>query len=87
MKLRTIKNHEECESSQFNIRSLNEIVVYYEDGDSDSAPTSNFDVFLESNQMWKYMPYAFGDRDLIADEFNTRFHEPMNDEERKQGYY
>jgi hypothetical protein len=86
MKLRTIKKHIECEASQFNIHSLNEIIVYYAGGDADSAPISDFDVFLESNQMWKYMPDAFADHDLIPDETNTYFREP-NDEERDEGCY
>lgn len=87
MKLRTKKNHIECESNQFNIHSLNEIIIYYAGGDADSAPTSDFDVFLESNQMWKYLPDALSDHDVISNETNTYFRESNTDEERERGWY
>ena len=87
MKLRTVKNHVECESSTFNIISLDEIIFYYNDGSGYSLPISDFDVFLESLQMWKFMPDAFRDVDLIRGEFNDRFREPMNEEERQRGWY
>jgi hypothetical protein len=87
MKLRSIKNHVECESTSFNIFSLSEIIIYYAGGDADSAPISDFVVFLESTRTWKYMPDAFGDRDLIPDGLNSHFREPVNDRERKNGYY
>lgn len=81
MKLRYKNTGTECGGSRFNMSALAEVDV----GD-DSASISDLDVYLERTQEWKDMIQAFKDRDLITDNYNSRFFEPANEEDRKRGY-
>ena len=78
-------------SNKFNINSLGEIIVYYYDrhglpGGADSDYLKDYEVWLEQRQCWKPMLEAFKDRDLIIDNYNTRFFEPKTKEDRQRGY-
>lgn len=81
MKVRYKNNGQLAWSSQFNILTLNEVLT----GD-DSVFISSLDVFIEAKQEWKDLRQAFKDRDVITDNYNSRFFEPQNEEDRKRGY-
>ncbi len=71
-------------------------------GGADSVFISDLEVFISKNLQfllnkgiipeWKSVGYwvsmseAFKNNDLITDNYNTKFFEPENDEERKRGY-
>lgn len=92
MKVRHKKSGCLGHSNKFNIHSLNEIIVGFDDDENgepmgaDSDFIRNYEVFLEKTQQWKCMSQAFKDHDLITDNYNERFFEPKNDEERERGY-
>lgn len=80
-------------ASQFNIHGLGEMIVYFDDdpvtGESngmDSVFCRDYEVFLETTGKWKAMDQAFKDRDLINDNYNTRFFEPKTQEDRERGF-
>lgn len=81
MKVKYKKSGVIAGSSMFNTSTVGEVLT----GD-DSAYIKELDVWLEALQEWKDMPQAFKDHDLIADNFNTCFFEPRNEEDRKRGY-
>jgi hypothetical protein len=75
-------------ASQFNVRGLTEVIVGFDgEGGMDSCFIADLEVFVEARQEWKPMRQAFKDRDLIPDNFNTRFAEPKDETERTRGYY
>lgn len=74
-------------SDDFNEHSLNEIIVYFEDGDASSEYIRDYEVFLEKTSEWKDMNTAFDNRDLIPNNYNTAFSEPKTEEDRERGYY
>lgn len=87
MKVRLKKTGDIGQSDRFNNSSpVSEVIVYYEEGDADSVFIKDLDVLL-SNGKWKDMSMAFNDKDLIPDNYNVRFKEPSNYEERNRGYY
>jgi len=71
-------------------------------GGADSVYISELEVFITKNLEfllkrtiipewtpvghWMSMSEAFKNNDLITDNYNTKFFEPKNDEERKRGY-
>lgn len=78
-------------SSRFNVHSINEIAVGYDDEDGntrgmDSDYIHNYDVYLESKGAWKDLAQAFRDHDVITDNYNTKFFEPTTEEDRVKGY-
>lgn len=73
-------------SGNFNTSSLSEIVVYFEEGDCSSEFIKEYDVFIKAKNEWKDLGEAFKDRDIIVDNYNTRFFEPDNEEDRQRGY-
>ena len=87
MKLRYKKDGSEAASSQFNIHALDEIIAFFAN-DMDTMFIKDFDVWLEKTTPpgWKDMSEAFRDHDLITDDYNTRFFEPTNDDDRKRGF-
>lgn len=89
MKIRKKSNHLITGvATGFNVRGLGEIIISYDnEGGMDSDYICDYDVFLPSINGWKAMDEAFKDRDLIPDNYNTRFREPKNDEERQRGWY
>jgi hypothetical protein len=52
----------------------------------DSAFERDLDVWLEQKQCWKSMDEAFRDCDLITDDHNTHFFEPLTEADRARGY-
>jgi len=79
-------------SGDFNICSIDEIIVGFDDNPdgthngADSCFMTDYYVFLEATQTWKDMPQAFRDKDIITDEYNTYFFEPKTKEDRERGY-
>lgn len=87
MKLRNKLTSDLCQSDKFNMHSTSEIIVFYED-DCDSDYIKNFDVELGVGDAvrWVDLRQAFKDHDVITDNFNTRFFEPKDEEDRARGY-
>lgn len=80
-------------TGKFNIHALNECICFWPEGDADSVYFKDLDVFIEATSGvtekqigWKDMREAFSDKDIIVDNFNTRFFEPANEEDRKRGF-
>lgn len=84
MKVRTKKDLGECFSTNFNTSTFGEVIVHFDDGSADSMFISELDVYLKSG--WKDMRQAFKDRDLIPDNLNTCFFEPLTPEDRQRGF-
>ncbi|BBB91034.1 MAG TPA: hypothetical protein PKA28_10705 [Methylomusa anaerophila] len=87
MKVRSKKTGDLGYSSKFNLHAMSEIIVYFEEGDCDSAYIDEYDVFLESTKTWKPLNEAFRDRDIITDNYNSEFREPRDAVERERGWY
>lgn len=86
MKIRSkAKPDEVGQAGDFNVASLNEIFVYFEDW-MDTDFITNYDVFLETTQQWKDLAQAFKEHDVIVDNYNTCFFEPKNEHDKAQGY-
>ena len=85
MKIRNIKTGEEGTSGKFNIHSLTEIFVYFDDW-MDTDFMHNYEVFIEATQTWMTFNNAFNEKHLINDNHNTYFFEPTNEEDRERGY-
>lgn len=85
MTLRHKKTGASCSGSQFNIHALNEIIVYFDDGDANSDYPREYDVLLSSGE-WKDLQQAMKDHDVIHDNYNTWFFEPQTPEDRERGY-
>jgi hypothetical protein len=75
------------DSSRFNVHSLNEIIVQFDEGDCSSEFIRDYDVQLTETGEWKCLRTAFKERLVIPNEMNTSFGEPKNESERKQGFY
>lgn len=89
-------------SSKFNLGSNKEVIVIYEDGYIDSVFISELEVFITKNLKfllnkgekqewspvghWISMDEAFKNKDLITDNYNTKFFEPKDEEEKNRGY-
>lgn len=72
-------------SSEYNVYSPFEIVVYYDNDNCDSDFISNFDVQLQDDS-WKDMKKALDDHDIITDSHVTCFFFPENAEDKVRGY-
>lgn len=88
MKVRFTKNpFEEHSSSNFNVPSLDEVIVMFSgDGGADSCFIGDLDVYIETKQKWMPMYDAFRSHDIIVDNYNTIFFEPKNDADRERGF-
>jgi hypothetical protein len=71
-------------SSRFNTAGVGEVIVYWSLGDMDSEEISKLEVLLGG--VWKSMPQAFRDYDLVTDNLNVRFMEPPTPADRERGY-
>lgn len=87
MKIRNKKTLSQGNSSRFNTHALSEIIVCSVDGDCFSEFISECEVFIPNMDSWVDMYKAFQDNLIIPDNHNTSFREPLNDEERKRGFY
>lgn len=79
MRVRYKKTGVEAESSRFNTSTSGEVLT----GD-DSAFIRELDVWI--NGAWKDMGHAFRDKDIIPDNYNERFGEPWDIEDKNRGY-
>ena len=86
MKVRSKDTKKIWYSYRFNVHGLSEIIVQHPDYGQDSAFIKNFDIYLESRRQWKDMNQAFKDKDLIIDNYNTKFFEPKTEEDRIRGF-
>ena len=89
MQLRHLTTRATCSSSSFNTHSLNEIVVYFDEGDADSDYITNYEVLLTTGPragQWVLLSDAFKQRDVIPNNHNTCFAEPRSDADRELGY-
>ena len=85
MKVRGKDKKWEGVSKSFNISSISEILIYGDWG-GDSTFINECEVYLESKKIWKDMSQAFKDKDIITDNYNTRFFEPPTKEDRERGF-
>jgi len=86
MKVRNKTNGALGTSSNFNVHGLSEIIVGFQDDGMDSDYIKNYEVYLEATKAWKDLALAFKDRDVIIDNYNTKFFEPPTEEDRIRGY-
>lgn len=86
MKVRHKKTGGLGSSSRFNVHSLNEIIVGFDDGDMDSDYVSEYDVLLSSGE-WKSLDDAFRDKDVLPDNYNTWFSEATDEADKARGYF
>lgn len=86
MKLRHKELGYTAHSRSFNTSSISEIIVYYEEDDCDSVFIKDWDVWLKEKQEWKDLRKAFEDHDVITDNYNTIFFEPLTEKDRERGY-
>lgn len=66
--------------SNFNTCSINDIFVYFDNGEIAEYSPSQLDVYIEAKQEWKYLPDAFRDKDVVINDDNTRFYEPHKEQ-------
>lgn len=85
VKIRNIDTHEEGSSGMFNISSICEIIVYFNDW-MDTDYQKRYEVFIEAIGKWIPFREAFRDNHLIVNNHNTCFFEPTNEEDRKRGF-
>jgi hypothetical protein len=83
MKVRYKGKHEGF-SGNFNTHGIGEAIMYFDDG-ADSVFISDLEVLLPNNE-WKPLNDAFKDKDVINDNYNTRFFFPPTPEDRERGY-
>ena len=76
----------EGSGGSLNTHSLSEVIVYYKEGDASSEYIRECEVKL-TDGTWKNLAQAFRDRDVITDNYNTAFREPISTEEKARGYY
>lgn len=79
MKLRYKATGTETFSNRFNVHGIGEALT----GD-DSCIIKEMDVWI--NGQWKDMAQAFRDKDIIPDNHNEFFSEPLTPEDRERGY-
>ena len=74
MKARLIKNPEITGSTEpFNINSLSEVIMYFDDGSADSMFSSDIEVLVNSE--WIPLDIAFKDGLVEISDDNTVFYE------------
>lgn len=84
MKVRTKDGHHHGHSYEFNTHAVSEVIVLFHDGDRDTMFISELDVLIGNT--WKPLSEAFRDRDLVPNNLNTYFGEPVNADARERGY-
>lgn len=76
MKIRHKQTNAIGHASSFNVASLFEIIVHYEDGGGSSEFVRDYDVLLKTG--WKDMRQAFEDGDLTIGGYDIHFWEEEN---------
>ncbi len=71
-------------SNSFNILTVGEVLVHFDDGSMTSMYVSDLEVCI--NDKWISMTDAFKQKLLITDNYNTHFFEPKDEEEKTRGY-
>ena len=66
--------------SNFNICSMNDVLVYFDDGHIEEYGASQLDVYLTKKEEWKYLSDAFRDKDVVTNDENTFFYEPREEQ-------
>ena len=61
------------DTSRFNVASLGEVIMYFDDGSADSMFPSDIEVFV--NQEWIPLDIAFKDELVEISDDNTIFYE------------
>ena len=86
MKIKYKKSGKVGSSHEFSSHAAGppEILVYFEEW-IDTDFMHNYLVYIEAKQEWMEFSQAFGNKDLIIDNFNTIFFEPKNEEDKKRG--
>lgn len=88
MQLRHKSTHERCYSSSFNVCSLDEIIVSY-DNDVTSDSLHFYEALLETGPragQWVSLADALKAHDVITDNYNKHFAEPQTDADRERGF-
>ncbi len=85
MKVRT-KTGSEGTSGNFNMASLSEVIVGFDDGFQDTFPIRELDVWISQKKYWLDLRLAFDTHEVIIDNHNRSFFEPISEEDRKRGY-
>jgi hypothetical protein len=86
MKVRHKIHHTEAWSSRFNISSLNEIIVTFDDGEQSSEYMRDWEAWISTHEKWMPIGEALKSHDIITDNDNTAFFEPRTQEDRERGY-
>lgn len=87
MKVRKKTTRREGKSNSFNPHAYAEIIVYFTDGDCSSEFIKDYDAYLKSEGKWVDMSDAFQEGLIIPDNYNMHFREPIDEEEKKRGWY
>ena len=66
--------------SHFNLCSINDILVYFDDGSIEEYSPSQLDVYLTKTEEWKYLTDALIDKDVVTNDENTFFYEPRDEQ-------
>lgn len=85
MKTRLISTKAEGNHSRFNTSGTTEVIGSIGD-DYDSWFMKDLEVFIPSLNVWKPMLLAFKDKDIVPNNMNTYFAEPINAECRERGW-
>lgn len=68
------KPHITGHASRFNLHSVSEVIVQFDDGDATSEYIRELEVFLEGSlQRWMPLRDAFKSGNVVTDEYNTQF--------------
>ena len=81
MELRLKSTNEILGGDLFNTTALNEVLA-----SGDSYYIRELDIFIIKLGVWKDMRQAFKDRDIITDNYNTKFFEPQNERDKERRY-
>ena len=85
MKLRHKETGSIGHSNSFNVHSVGEIIVYFDEGDASSEYVGDYDVWLLRRCEWKDVRQAFKDHDVAIDDYDAKFYEPNCEEEKVRG--
>lgn len=67
------KRHITGTASAFNLHSVSEVIVHFDEGDATSEFQSALQVYLDGRNEWMDMNAAFKAGHLITDDYNTHF--------------
>lgn len=81
-------------ADRFNVSSLSEVLLFFDDGDATSEEIGLLDVLLEHplpssvyrDGVWVPLSDAFRSNDVITDNYNTFFFEPRSEEDKARGW-